>query len=141
MLQYYIIYYNIIVSIIYNICSAVTGRYVVVSLPDERSFAEFDVIFACHSAFRPRTRTLRLAVLLSGFVDGTTAKMSDDGPSAKRWEARARVEYPLHYLIWLREHKLLEEKLDAIQADVDIAFTDQVKYSIVTDVYWFSKVP
>lgn len=51
--------------------------------------------------------------------------MSDEG-SAKRWEARARVEYPLHYLIWLREHKLLEEKLEAINADENIAFTSWV---------------
>lgn len=29
----------------------------------------------------------------------------------QRWEARARVDYPLHYLIWLHEHKLLNEKL------------------------------
>lgn len=34
--------------------------------------------------------------------------------TSQRWEARARVDFPLHYLIWLREHKLLEEKLDAI---------------------------
>ncbi|KAL4096565.1 hypothetical protein QTP88_021491 [Uroleucon formosanum] len=33
--------------------------------------------------------------------------------SGQRWEARARVDFPLHYLIWLREHELLEEKLDA----------------------------
>lgn len=45
--------------------------------------------------------------------------MSNGGPesSGKRWEARARAEYPLHYLIWLREHKLLEEKLDIIGTD------------------------
>lgn len=52
--------------------------------------------------------------------------MSDDGSSARRWEARARVEYPLHYLIWLREHKLLEEKLEAINANVDTVSAEPV---------------
>lgn len=51
-------------------------------------------------------------------VCGTLADMSssDGRPelvSGQRWEARARVDFPLHYLIWLREHKLLEEKLEA----------------------------
>lgn len=41
-----------------------------------------------------------------------------------RWEARARVDYPLHYLIWLREHKLLELELDSLNADNNPA--DQV---------------
>jgi len=51
-------------------------------------------------------------------VCGTLADMSSSEGrpelvSGQRWEARARVDFPLHYLIWLREHKLLEEKLDA----------------------------
>lgn len=52
-------------------------------------------------------------------LDKHPAEMSNGRPesSGKRWEARARVDYPLHYLIWLREHKLLEEKLDLIGID------------------------
>lgn len=60
--------------------------------------------------------------------------MSDGRPenTDKRWEARARVDYPLHYLIWLREHKLLEEKLDIIGSDEDS--TDQVTFRKIVDV-------
>lgn len=50
--------------------------------------------------------------------------MSNEQPESsanQRWEARARVEYPLHYLIWLHEHKLLEEKLEMINSDPDFA--------------------
>lgn len=53
--------------------------------------------------------------------------MSNEQPESsvnQRWEARARVEYPLHYLIWLREHKLLEEKLEMMDSDQD--FDSQV---------------
>lgn len=53
--------------------------------------------------------------------------MADGRPESsanQRWEARARVDYPLHYLIWLREHKLLELKLDSLNSDNDPA--DQV---------------
>ncbi|XP_022159943.1 ankyrin repeat domain-containing protein 13D isoform X1 [Myzus persicae] len=47
--------------------------------------------------------------------------------SGQRWEARARVDFPLHYLIWLREHKLLEEKLDAIGSDQQPAVKSQLE--------------
>ncbi|XP_025410106.1 ankyrin repeat domain-containing protein 13D isoform X1 [Sipha flava] len=55
--------------------------------------------------------------------------MSDDRPESagRRWEARARVDYPLHYLIWLREHKLLEEKLDSINANGDPSSQSQLE--------------
>lgn len=41
--------------------------------------------------------------------------------SANRWESRARVDYPLHYLIWLHEHKSLEEKLNTINFNKNTA--------------------
>lgn len=54
-------------------------------------------------------------------VSAVVVDMSDDQPESagRRWEARARVDYPLHYLIWLREHKILEEKLDTINVNGD----------------------
>lgn len=36
-----------------------------------------------------------------------------------RWEARAKTDYPLHYFIWLRDHKSLKEQLSAINIDGD----------------------
>jgi len=49
--------------------------------------------------------------------------MSDErlGSSAKQWEVRARVDYPLHYFIWLHEHESLEEKLNTINSNKDTA--------------------
>ncbi|XP_050436994.1 ankyrin repeat domain-containing protein 13D isoform X2 [Adelges cooleyi] len=42
--------------------------------------------------------------------------MSDRSPESfsGRWEDQAQINYPLHYLIWLQEHKLLEDKLNSI---------------------------
>lgn len=52
--------------------------------------------------------------------------------SGQRWEARARVDYPLHFLIWLHEHKLLDEKLHTI--NLSEGSTSQVNFTYFKNI-------